>query len=159
MPIATEEVERRVRVLSAGIRDAGFRLTPQRLEVIREIAGDETHPDVETVYHAVRERMPTISLDTVYRTLAVLTEQGLIDRVNVTAGPTRYDGNPFPHHHFICTRCGLVRDIDEADIATIAPTEKVESLGDVESVQIQYRGVCSSCRKAEATADGRKKRR
>ncbi|HET6476757.1 MAG TPA: transcriptional repressor [Thermoleophilia bacterium] len=59
--------------LSQGIRDAGLRLTHQRLEILRVVAADETHPDVETVYEAVRKRVPTNSLETVYRTLAAAT--------------------------------------------------------------------------------------
>ena len=56
--------------VSRGIRDAGLRLTHQRLEIFRVVAGDKTHPDVETVCEAVRVRVPTISLETVYRALA-----------------------------------------------------------------------------------------
>ena len=94
--VQTDEVERRVERLSQSLRDAGLRLTHQRLEIVRVIAADETHPDVETVYRVVRERVPTISLDTVYRTLATLTERGLITRVLFTPGPARYDANPRP---------------------------------------------------------------
>jgi Fur family peroxide stress response transcriptional regulator len=63
--VRPDEVERRVEQLRRGLRDAGLRLTHQRLEVVRVIAADETHPDAETVCKAVRERVPTISLDTV----------------------------------------------------------------------------------------------
>ena len=148
MSIPAEEIDRRAQALATGIQDAGLRLTHQRLEIMREIAGSETHPDVETVYRGVRKRMPTVSLDTVYRTLSVLTERGLIERVTATAGPARYDGNPFPHHHFVCTRCGLVRDIDDADTDAILPTKQTDSLGEIESIQIQYRGVCTACQQA-----------
>ena len=116
MAVTTAEVERRVALLSQSIRDAGLRLTHQRLEILRAIAADETHPDVVMLYEAVRERVPTISLDTVYRTLATLTERGLISRVSFTPGPARYDANPSRHHHFVCTRCGLVRDVEDDEL-------------------------------------------
>ena len=153
MSVPAEEIDRRVQALSAGIQDAGLRLTHQRLEIVREVAGSKTHPDVETLYRGVRKRMPTVSLDTVYRTLSVLTERGLIERVTATAGPARYDGNPFPHHHFVCTRCGLVRDIDDANTDAIPPTKQTDSLGEVESIQIQYRGVCAACRQAATSSN------
>ena len=121
MAARVDEVARRVERLSRGLRDAGLRLTHQRLEVVRVIAADETHPDVEAVYRAVRERVPTISLDTVYRTLATLAERGLISRVQFTAGAARYDANPARHHHFVCTRCGLIRDVEDADLDAIRP--------------------------------------
>jgi hypothetical protein len=70
LAIPAAEVERRAQQFSRGIRDAGLRLTHQRLEISRVVAGDKTHPNVETLNEAVRMRVPTISLETVCRTLA-----------------------------------------------------------------------------------------
>ena len=150
MAVTAEEVERRVALLSQGIRDAGLRLTHQRLEILRVIAADETHPDVETVYEVVRARVPTISLDTVYRTLATLTERGLVTRVSFAPGPARYDANPSRHHHFVCTRCGLVRDVEDAELDAISPTDEVTVIGRPDAVTVQFRGVCRECQKGEA---------
>jgi len=149
--VVVDEVERRVERLSHGLRDAGLRLTHQRLEIVRVIAADETHPDVETVYRAVRERVPTISLDTVYRTLATLTERGLIARALYTPGPARYDANPARHHHFVCTSCGLVRDIEDRDLDAIHATAEVTRIGRPDAVTVQFRGVCADCQSKEAT--------
>jgi Fur family peroxide stress response transcriptional regulator len=146
-----DEVARRVDQLSHGLRNAGFRLTHQRLEIVRVIAADETHPDVETVYRAVRERVPTISLDTAYRTLATLVERGLISRVLFTPGPARYDANSARHHHFVCTRCGLIRDVEDADLDAIRPTAEVARIGRPDAVSVQFRGVCAACQSEEAT--------
>ena len=145
MAARVDEVARRVDQLSHGLRDAGLRLTHQRLEIVRVIAADETHPDVETVYRAVRKRVPTISLDTVYRTLATLAERGLISRVLFTPGPARYDANSARHHHFVCTRCGLIRDVEDADLDAIRPTAEVARIGRPDAVSVQFRGVCSAC--------------
>jgi Fur family transcriptional regulator, peroxide stress response regulator len=144
-----EEVERRVSLLSDALRESGLRLTHQRLEVVREIAGDHTHPDVETIYRGVRERVPTISLDTVYRTIGALVELGLVNRVNATPGPTRYDANTSKHHHFVCTRCGLISDVYSASLDGIMVPEEAVSLGTVESVKVQLRGVCKECKRKE----------
>lgn len=153
MSVSADEVARRVEILSQGLRDAGLRLTHQRLEIIRTIAADETHPYVETVYEKVRERVPTISLDTVYRTLATLTDRGLITRVLFTPGPARYDANPARHHHFVCTRCGLVRDILGHELDAIRATSEVTRIGRPDAVTVQFRGVCAECqRNDESTA-------
>jgi Fur family peroxide stress response transcriptional regulator len=148
--VSDQELESRVALLSQGIRDAGLKLTHQRLEILRMIAADETHPDVETVYQAVRERVPTISLDTVYRTLATLSERGLITRVSFTPGPARYDANPARHHHFVCTRCGLVRDVEDEELDAIRPTAEVTQIGRPDTVTVQFRGVCRECQNKEA---------
>lgn len=150
MAVAADEVACRVEQLSRALRDAGLRLTHQRLEIVRTVAADDRHPDVETVYEAVRKRVPTISLDTVYRTLATLTDRGLITRVLFTPGPARYDANPTRHHHFVCTRCGLIGDVEDAELDAIQPTTEVTRIGRPDAVTVQFRGVCSKCEKNEA---------
>jgi len=150
--VPADEVARRVEQLSRGLRDAGLRLTHQRLEIVRIIAAADTHPDVETVYGAVRKRVPTISLDTVYRTLATLADRGLITRVMFTAGPARYDANPARHHHFVCTRCGLVRDIEDSGLDAIGATAEVTRIGRPVTVTVQFRGVCATCQGREVGA-------
>ncbi len=151
MTVRVDEVAQRVERLSKGIRDAGLRLTHQRLEIVRAIAADDTHPDVETIYRTVRERVPTISLDTVYRTLSTLTERGLVERASFTPGPARYDANPARHHHFVCTRCGLVRDVEDRELDAIQATAAVTRIGRPDAVTIQFRGMCAQCQAEEAT--------
>ena len=149
MPVPESEVERRVSLFSQALRQSGLRLTHQRLEVAREIASSDTQPDEEAIYRGVRDRVPTISLDTVYRTLAALIELGLISRVNATAGPARYDANRTQHHHFVCTRCGLVRDLQSATLDGIRAPELTSAFGWVDSVEVQLRGVCEECKQKE----------
>ena len=112
------------------------------------VRSDE-HPDVEAFYRAVRERVPTITLDTVYRTLATLVGLGLVRRVAATPGPTRYNADTARHHHFICTRCDLIRDVDDRGLDAVRAPRSAASLGSVESIEVQLRGVCTACRKKE----------
>jgi Fur family peroxide stress response transcriptional regulator len=135
--------------MTAALRAAGLRLTPQRFEVVHEIAASDEHPDVEHVFRAVRAHMPTISLDTVYRTLATLADLGLVGRVAATPGPVRYDANRAPHHHFVCTRCGLIRDIEDHALDGLPVPASAEALGHVESVEVQLLGVCGRCQRKE----------
>jgi Fur family peroxide stress response transcriptional regulator len=139
-----------VEVLSLALRGSGLRLTHQRLEVIREVARSDEHPDVEALYRAVRERVPTISLDTVYRTVATLGDLGLVRRVVLTPGPARYDANASRHHHYVCTRCGLIRDVDDESLDAVRAPRGTASLGRVESVEVQLRGVCTACHEEES---------
>lgn len=155
MIVSDDDASRRVEQLSRGLRDAGLRLTHQRLEIVRVIAADETHPDVETVYQAVRKRVPTISLDTVYRTLATLSERGLIRRVLLTPGPARYDAKPGRHHHFVCSRCGLIRDVEDPGLDAIQATPEVARIGQPETVAVEFRGVCTACQDDRTIIDPR----
>lgn len=145
MSVPPHETERRIRELTAALRAENLRLTHQRLEVVREIAQTDKHPDVESVYRGVRARMPTISLDTVYRTLATLAHRGLVNRVGTIAGPVRYDANVTRHHHFVCSRCGMVRDVTDPALDAVRAPSGTSALGAVESVEVQLRGICKEC--------------
>ena len=102
----------------------------------------------------VRERVPTISLDTVYRTLGALERLGLINRVDAAGGAARYDANLEHHHHFICVRCGLIRDLPGASYEGLAVPGAATILGEVESITVQVRGVCKECQESDQDLEG-----
>jgi Fur family transcriptional regulator, peroxide stress response regulator len=155
MAVPGPEIERRLQLLVAGLRTSGMRVTHQRIEVAREIAASETHPDVETIFHRVRERVPTVSLDTVYRTIATLVDLGLVNRVSVTSGSARYDGNTARHHHFVCSQCGLVRDLRALEADALEPSAEALLLGTIEQVDVQFRGTCNDCKASHFESEGR----
>ncbi len=143
-PVPPAQVEQRLEHLRLACRNAGLRMTRQRLEIFREVAKSNEHPDAETIFKRVRKKMLTVSLDTVYRTLASLEETGLVSRVETVAGRARYDANDDTHHHFVCTRCGRISDIYLEKEPPIP--EGIEELGSAESLHMQVRGVCHDCR-------------
>lgn len=145
MDVSKDEVERRSAAMAAALRSEGMRLTRQRLEIIREIAGTDSHPDVEEVFTGVRARVPTVSVDTIYRALAALAATGLVKRVSAMPGPSRYDANSSGHHHFICTRCGRISDIEDDDLDRLQPPDATRSPGTVESTEVYFKGVCTTC--------------
>ncbi len=100
-------------------RDAGLKLTHQRLEVFREVASSLEHPDAESVFRAVRKRVPTVSIDTVYRALWMLTDLGLITTLGPRRESVRFDANLDQHHHYVCVRCGLTRDFECAELGAL----------------------------------------
>jgi len=145
MAVSKVEIERRMRRFTDTCQGHGLKLTHQRMEVFRELAGADDHPDAETIYQNVRRRVPAISRDTVYRTLATLEEQGLVRKAEILASKGRYDANMDRHHHFVCTECGLVRDFCSAKLDDLPIPKSVASLGRVESSHVQLRGICSAC--------------
>jgi len=138
-------VEDRLKVLEAACRAAGARVTHQRREVLRAVAESDEHPDAQSVLRRVREHMPTISFDTVYRTLSFLEEHDLISRVHATGERVRFDGNEAAHHHFICTNCGRIIDFESEEVAEMKLPEGVTRLGTVASRQLQVYGICRDC--------------
>lgn len=149
MPVSQDEVERRVEKMKDALRRNGLRLTHQRIEVLGELAAADDHPDVEHIFHNVRSRVPTISLDTVYRTVATLADLGCVVRTTLTPGPARYDANLDHHHHFVCTRCGAAHDLLDESLDSVRPTQTTSALGRVETVEVRLRGVCTECEQRE----------
>jgi Fur family peroxide stress response transcriptional regulator len=142
--VAPMEVEQRLERLKLTCQNTGMRMTHQRIEIFREVAQTDEHPDAETIFKRVRDRMPTVSHDTVYRTLASLENMNLISRVDPVCGRARYDANCDTHHHFICSQCGSIADV-YLDNEPSLP-EGLDNLGSIESLRLQVRGVCHNCK-------------
>ncbi len=147
MAAPKHDLDRRVDAFIDACRARGLKVTPQRTAVFRELARTEGHPDAETLWARVRETLPAIARDTVYRTLATLEAEGFVRKVDTLGERTRYDADLGAHHHFICTGCGLVRDFESAQLDAFTPPPEVARWGDVEYVQVQLRGLCKACRR------------
>ena len=127
-------------------RDSGIRPTHQRIEIWRELAATRGHPDAESVFRSVRHRLPTVSLDTVYRTLCLFEEHGLVQRVDTVNGRARYDATTEMHAHFVCVRCSKVIDLDSPLAEVESYKGMVERNGFiVDSVHFSLRGACPEC--------------
>ena len=145
MKIAKREVEQRMARFIDTCRQLGAKLTHQRLEIFREVAQTGDHPDAEMVFKGVRERMPTVSLDTVYRTLWWLKDLKLIKTLGPPRERVRFDANLGRHHHFICTLCGLTRDFHSEKFNKLKLPESVQSIGQAEMTQVEVKGICRQC--------------
>jgi Fur family transcriptional regulator, peroxide stress response regulator len=145
MAVSSDQIDDRMRRFSATCIGAGLKVTHQRTEIFRELAGSEEHPDADLIFRRVRRRVPAISRDTVYRTLAALEKQGLVRKAEILDDRARYDANTSRHHHFVCTECGAVRDFYSKDLDALPIPRGVKSLGSVESTHVQLRGICITC--------------
>ena len=146
-----QDIEQRMARFNEACRKSGAKLTHQRMEIFREVAQSLDHPDVETVYQGVRKRMPTVSLDTVYRTLGWLKELGLITTLGPPRERTRFDANLSRHHHFVCTQCGLTQDFYNDQFDNLIVPESVQSIGHAEMTQVEVKGICLKCAAKEKT--------
>jgi Fur family peroxide stress response transcriptional regulator len=139
--------ESRLETFRDACKYLGIKATHQRLEIFREVAQSAGHPDAEAVFRGVQGRLPTVSLDTVYRTLKLLTDHGFISTLGHKQDSLRFDANQEPHHHHICVRCGKVQDVSGSgsllDLADVG--RNVQSIGTVQSAHIEVRGLCTAC--------------
>ena len=133
-------------------RESGAKLTHQRMEIFREVAQASDHPAAEKVYQRVRERMPTVSLDTVYRTLWWLKDLGFITTLGPPRARARFDANLSHHHHFVCVHCGLTRDFYSDKFDKLALPDSLQSVGHVKTTQVEVKGVCLECTSKEKSS-------
>lgn len=146
MKAGPETLQARMADFQSACTRQGLKLTWQRLEIFRALASSNEHPDVATIYRQVRRRIPTISQDTVYRNLRQLAGQDLIAVVGMSRDRSRFDAKVEPHHHFVCTRCGIIRDFYSPRLGAIEPPKEARVFGNPESVHLEVKGVCKDCR-------------
>lgn len=134
--------------LAETLRGRGFRLTPQRLAVIRAFAAGR-HPTAEEVHTSLARDYPSMSLATVYKTIALLKAQGLILEIDFGARDNRYDIlRPYPHPHAVCTRCGAVADPGDPDLTALVERVARDTGYAISSHRLDFFGLCPTCRGA-----------
>ncbi len=125
------------------LREAGLRLTPQRRAVIEALAGDTTHPLADDVARRVADRIPGVSLSTVYKTLHEFAAIGLVRELDLP-GAMRFDADVSDHLHLLCDDCGTVVDIPSSAALESALRDTTRGLS-VSSVDITLKGSCTAC--------------
>ncbi len=128
------------------LRRRGQRVTPQRLAInaVVESLG-RRHVTVDEVFALASDRVPGISLPTVYATLDLLEDVGLLRRVATEGGAAVFDTRTDAHHHVACRRCGAIVDID-ATVDSAELLRAAESMGFIpDDTQVVVRGVCAVC--------------
>ena len=133
--------------LIAALQASGHRITHQRRVVLEVLEGSQEHLDAETLYQRARQRSPRISLATVYRTVAVLKQMGLVAEYSLGEEHGHFETVPeTPHYHFTCLGCGQVVEFDAPQVA-LAIQELAEQEGlEIHAVQFSLTGYCARCR-------------
>lgn len=132
-----------IREICDVLEQAGIRPTHQRILIMKYLAEYRVHPTAEMIYSKLKEEIPTFSKTTVYNTLKLLEEKGLISALATDEDQVRYEANMAPHGHFKCVRCGALFDFD---LSGIVPPEKEVDGHLVLECQVMVKGVCCRCR-------------
>lgn len=134
-------------------REIGWKCTAQRLAVYEFLNGNLAHPDVDSVWNAVRGSLPTITRESVYRILNEFAEKGIIRRLDHIDN-ARYDSRTEPHGHFICESCGAISDFEWPQGAPL-PLESLPKT--IHHMEMRLVGVCARCEAESANRVSRKK--
>ena len=126
--------------------EKGMKITPQRLAIFDEISKATDHPSADAIYKRVRETLPRISFDTVYRTLLSFTEIGIVNIVEGTGEQKRFEPNKHSHHHFRCIKCYAIYDFENDAYNDILVPEDVLKQGIIINKRVVLEGICSKCK-------------
>jgi len=159
LKIEAKILESRVERLKKAMKAAGLKTTRQRLEIFREVAGKDVHPDVKTIFGKLKKRMPSISMDTVYRTLWMFVDLGVVDHIASASEGVMFDARMDPHHHFRCGSCGKITDFRCDELSCLALPGIAAHIGRAEKAQVEIKGICFDClnKKPNEPATARKK--
>lgn len=134
----------------------GLRLTRQRRHVYDALMAKRDHPTAVEVFMRVKEKMPTISLATVYNCLETLTKCGLVRHVNLDRKSSRYCPNLAEHGHFFCDECGAVFDVPVRDQMKLEETLELPPRAIVSQHSVSLRGLCPACAESRPSKKSRK---
>lgn len=126
-------------------RKKDLRVTQQRLEIFKELAESKDHPSAETLHQRLIVRMPTLSLDTVYRTLTTLINYDLIHKVETVESQARFEVQHMRHHHLICRQCNHIIDFQWELVDQASLPEEINKWGKFEQASVVVYGVCENC--------------
>jgi len=124
------------------LKNESLKVTPQRLEILRFLDNHKSHPTVDEIYQNIKKTNPSLSKTTVYNSLDVLENHGIIQSISISVSEKRYDIKNQMHHHFLCKKCGRIIDID---IKCPNINKVIEQGHYVEEVHGYFKGICKEC--------------
>lgn len=128
-------------------KNKGLKLTPQRIAVYEYLLGTKQHPSAETIYSALIEKFPTMSLATVYKSLKTLCKVELVQELNLGEGNFRYDAFMEEHAHFQCNHCSTVFDMMNVPTDRVMEAVSGNESFLIESSRLYFYGTCPECQK------------
>jgi Fur family transcriptional regulator, ferric uptake regulator len=128
------------------LRRAGHKMTPQRLLILRALRHAEGHVSAAQIAEQVREEYPFVDVSTVYRTLDVLKRMRLATATDMGAGDAMFEWAPEqPHHHLICTSCGVVAELDHSYLECLSGRIQTEFSFEPDLHHFAIFGLCREC--------------
>ncbi|KKC46203.1 MULTISPECIES: Fur family transcriptional regulator [Paenibacillus] len=144
-------MESRIDAIKQQLQSQGYKLTPQREATVRVLLeNEEDHLSAEDVFMLVKDKAPEIGLATVYRTLELLSELHVVEKMNFGDGVARYDlrtdNSKHHHHHLICVQCGSMEEIKDDWLGPLEERLEAEYGFSVLDHRLDFQGICRRCR-------------
>ena len=123
-----------------------YRYSRQRERILEVLRSTESHPTATWLYDTIKSEFPRLSLGTVYRNLAILVDQGLVQKIDAGSTFDRFEAKTEPHYHLICRKCGKIEDFEKHFFPEIDEEIRKSTDFDIEGHRIDFFGTCSECR-------------
>lgn len=149
-PSGIQDVKVKMEAFRARCREAGLKVTPQRMTVYATLLASTEHPSADAVFREVRKIFPSISLDTVNRTLLTLNEIGAAFIVEGSGDAKRFDANLKTHQHFKCVKCRRIIDFRHEPFDQIDVPKDLRDKFTVLRMTVYLEGLCDRCGKESA---------
>ncbi|MDH5401354.1 MAG: transcriptional repressor [Candidatus Heimdallarchaeota archaeon] len=131
------------------LQEKGFKVTPQRLVIYRYLVNNDSHPSADIIYSDIKKTLPTISQGTVYKTLSMLTELGIIRELKIGNGHSRYDSNTDLHINLICPDCNNITDYQSSEMESFWDNLSRDIGGEIVGQRFDVYKRCGDCGKFE----------
>lgn len=149
--VDSANIDQRLTQMRSKLKERDFRLTPQRLAILKVLAASEGHPTVERIYETVRTEFPTTSIATIYKTVNLLKQLDEVLELGFPDGSNRYDGNkPYPHPHVICTACKKIIDPNLGSFKDLTKEVVKETGFQIINHRVDFFGTCRDCQSQKA---------
>ena len=135
--------------VAALLREKGFKVTPQRLAIYQVLSNTTEHPCAEAIFNELQPHYPTMSLATVYKTIEILREIGMVQVLNVGEDSFRYDATVENHPHVRCMDCGRVDDMHDVDASAFVNQVSDKTDYVLSGQQFYFYGICPACQKKQ----------
>lgn len=122
------------------------KITPQRLEIYKQILQLEGHPTIEEIYQKIKKKNSYLSLDTIYRNVALFEKWGILRKVNIAGKAGCFEKNIKEHHHFSCKKCGILIDFELDFKHYLESSKDLVSFGEIDFTELVVYGICKKCK-------------
>ncbi len=128
------------------LKESNCKITPQRIAIYNILKESNDHPNAEAIYKKLEPTYPTISLATIYKSLELFDQLGLIQVINIGENSFRYDCKAYSHPHLICSICHKVEDLNVDYFKDLTETVETATNYKISKQQLSFYGVCPQCR-------------
>lgn len=135
----------------------GLKFTGQRYAVYRALAASRAHPSADELFAAVRRSHPSLSINTVYKTIEALRAVGIASEVAARHDRARFDADPTPHHHLVCLGCRRIEDLYDAALDRLALAPGARGGYRITGHRVEFQGYCADCRRSSARTSAAKR--